>query len=176
MGTAVHLLPSLVLPTTVDTPAEKQGSSQDGDDANSRASHASTAVASNPNTSPHSGQQSPNATTTSTTSPERTSPPHTARGGGGGGVAAAAAAAATPAVAESGPWGRGSQEDEARSTMEAKASTTEDMEAEEEVPKEPDAGEGVRTAGGGWGGGGCRGLWCRGCHGEKVVVVLVPLV
>lgn len=172
-SSAVAFSNCLVLPPTGDTPADKQGSSLDGDDVNSRASHTSTAVASNQNTSPHAGLQSPNATTPSTTSPERTSPPHTTRGGGGGG-GAAAAAAATPTVAELGPWGRGSQEDEARLTMEAKASTTEDMEAEEEVPKEPDAGEGVRTAG--VGGGGAAVYSAGGVLVLKVVVILVPHV
>lgn len=137
-----------------------QGSSVDGDDINSRASLASTAINSNPNTSPRAGRDSlnsPNASTPPNTSPERTSPPHATRGEGRGRsgaapavAAAASAVAAAAGAAESGPWGRGSQEDALRSAMEAEASTTEDMGQEEEVPQEPDAGEGVRTC---WGGG-----------------------
>ena len=75
-------------------------------------------------------------------------------GGGGDGTAGAAVAAVRVAPELCGPWGKGTQEDEAMSAMEAErvggGEGAVEMEGGEdrtmEVPPEPEPGKGVRIA------------------------------
>lgn len=150
------------------------GSSVDGDESVSRVSRAST----NTSTAAAVGGTSTNNESASFSPPpmsplssRRSSP---AREGGGGvqGIAEAVAAAGTTELL--GPWGHGTEEDEARAQEAAKVGGQggargsgagegvgggQEEAREEEVPAEPDAGDGVgfcslfRPGGEGGGGG-----------------------
>lgn len=167
-------LPSLIPLIVIVSPAaasslygdDYQGSSIDGD-SNSRVSRASTNTSTPATTTPTPGQTNNATPPPSSPPPSLPTPnPREPRAGGVGREAAARAvraAAVTGAVGAAellGPWGRGTQEDEARALAsgellgsvgvegqggeEASAGVKGDGGDErDEVPQEPAAGEGV---------------------------------